>query len=134
MHRLLEVDPKLTKPRLWLAVGVGLLLLIVYMSLVPTPVIPMPGNTDKLYHGSAYAVLMGWWLQLFRHRLTHVLLALAFIAVGVGIEYLQSFQPLRYFDVADMLANTTGVLISWALGWTAFDRLLYRFERRVWPG
>lgn len=134
MHRLLEIDPDLQKHRLWLGVGFSLLLFIVFMSLTSTPVVPMPGNIDKLYHASAYAVLMGWWLQLFRNPLTRVLLALCFIAIGTGIEYLQSFHPLRYFDVGDMLANTTGVVISWSLGWTAFERLLFRFERRVWPG
>ena len=134
MHRLLEIDPDLKKRRLWLGVGFGLLLVIVFMSLTSTTYVPMPGNIDKLYHASAYAVLMGWWLQLFRNALTRVLLALCFIAIGVGIEFLQSFHPLRYFDVGDMLANTAGVVISFGLGWTAFERLLYRFERRVWPG
>src|SRR5690606_4565662 len=110
MHRLLEIDPDLKKRRLWLSIGCGLLLVIVFMSLTSTTYVPMPGNIDKLYHASAYAVLMGWWLQLFRNALTRVLLALCFIAIGVGIEFLQSFHPLRYFDVGDMLANTTGVV------------------------
>lgn len=134
MHRLLEINPDLRKSNLWLGIGFGLLLAIVFMSLTSTPYVPMPGNIDKLYHASAYAVLMGWWLQLFRNALTRVLLALCFIAVGAGIEYLQSFHPLRYFDVGDMLANATGVVLSWCMGWTAFERWLCWFERRVWPG
>lgn len=134
MYRLLEIDPNLRKRRLWLGIGFGLLLLIVFMSLTSKPVVPMPGNIDKLYHAFAYAVLMGWWLQLFRNAMTRVLLALCFIAIGAGIEYLQSFHPLRYFDVGDMLANATGVMLSFGLGWTAFDGWLCWFERRVWPG
>lgn len=134
MNHILQIDPDLNKTRLWLGIGFGWLLLIIFMSLTSTPYVPMPGNIDKLYHASAYAVLMGWWLQLFRNVLMRVLLALCFIAIGTGIEYLQSFHPLRYFDVGDMIANAAGVVVSWCLGWTAFDRLLYQFERWVWPG
>jgi VanZ family protein len=112
----------------WLTVGVAWWLLIAVFSLVSPPHIPMAGGADKLYHAAGYGVLMGWWLQLFpRARL---LLAVVFILFGVGIEVLQSFHPLRHFDVWDMLANSSGVLLAWLLGRAPLDQLLYRFEKR----
>lgn len=88
----------------------------------------MPGSADKLYHAFSYGVLMGWWVQLFPRPLTRLLLASVFILFGIGIEVLQSFHPLRHFDVWDMLANTAGVVLAWLLGRTSFDQLLYRLE------
>lgn len=128
MNSLLRIDPRLRKKYWWLTVGVAWWALIAVFSLVSTPHIPMPGSMDKLYHASSYAVLMGWWLQLFPRPPARLLLAAVFILFGVGIEVLQSFHPLRHFDVGDMLANGSGVVLAWFLGRTSFDQLLYRFE------
>jgi VanZ family protein len=127
----LRIDTRLHKARLWLAVGFGLFAAIVAASLMPMTHAPMPGHTDKVYHAFSYAVLMGWWLQLYPHKGMRIILALLFISAGAGIEYLQSFHPLRYFDIADMVANAAGVVLAWGLGWTRLDQLLLRFERRI---
>jgi len=124
-------DPRLQERYWWLGVGIVWWGLIAFLSLVSTPYINMPGNTDKLYHAAGYAVLMGWWLQLFPQSRTRLLLAAVFILFGVAIEVVQSFEPLRHFDVLDMLANSSGVFIAWLLGsFTPFGQLLYRFEKR----
>ncbi|HEX5055134.1 MAG TPA: VanZ family protein [Gammaproteobacteria bacterium] len=125
---MLRVDPRLQKRYLWLGVGLIWWGLIAVLSLVSSPYISMPGHTDKLYHAAGYTVLMGWWLQLFPQPQARLLLAAVFILFGAGIEVLQSFHPLRHFDVLDMLANSTGVLFAWMLGKTSFDQLLYRLE------
>lgn len=129
--KFFRIEPRLTKARLWLAVGLCLFVAIVAVSLMPMTHVPMPGHTDKIYHALSYAVLMGWWLQLFPHNGMRIMLALLFIGVGAGIEYLQSFHPLRYFDVADMFANAAGVIVAWGLGWTRFDQLLLKIENRI---
>ena len=123
------LDSRLHKTHWWLMVGVALIALIVFLSLNSRSYVPSPGHMDKLYHGIAYAVLMGWWLQLLQPAAARTVLALVFIAMGTGLEIMQSFHPLRYFDVWDMLANTTGVLCAWLLGRTAFDQSLIRLER-----
>jgi VanZ family protein len=131
MSPILQIDPRLQKKYWWLSVGMVWWVLIAVLSLVSSPYISMPGNTDKLYHASGYAVLMGWWLQLFPQPRTRLVLAAIFILFGVAIEVAQSFEPLRHFDVLDMLANSAGVLLAWLLGRTAtFGELLYRFEAR----
>lgn len=115
---------------LWLGVGVLLVCAVTGGSLisVPPPVSAILLQ-DKLVHLLAYTALMLWFAQLFRHDLTRLLLALGFVALGVGIEYLQGMVPSRQFDVFDMVANGSGVLLAWALSYTWVGRLLPAMER-----
>ena len=114
----------------WLAFGLALVGALVFGSLasLPTAVPPFP-LSDKLLHLLAYAALMTWFAQLFRHHLARLALALGFVALGVSIEYLQGMTATRQFERLDMLANTAGVLLAWALSCTPFGRLLEAFER-----
>jgi len=72
---------------------------------------------------------MGWFSQLFRHDLTRLLLAFGFTALGIGMEFLQGMVPHRQFDGVDMLANTSGVLLAWALAYTCVGNALPAIER-----
>ncbi|MEM7293771.1 MAG: VanZ family protein [Pseudomonadota bacterium] len=112
--------------RLWLGLGLILIAAVFYLSLTPVD-IPAE-HLDKIYHAATYGVMMGWFVQLYRGVRSHAILAVGFILMGVLIEVLQGFHPMRYFDVLDMLANAVGVLIAWAIGTTAFSRILVRFE------
>jgi VanZ family protein len=130
MNSIFTIDPRLQRKNWWLTVGMLWWTLIAVFSLISSPYIDMPDNTDKLYHAFAYSVLMGWWLQLFPRPRTRLLLAGIFIMFGFCIEVLQSFEPLRHFDLWDMLANTTGIFVAWLLGKTPLDQILYRLEKR----
>jgi VanZ family protein len=111
--------------RLWLLLGGLLITLIFYLSLsaiqLPIPRIP---NIDKVMHFTAYCCLMGWFVQIFHHRYGRLLIGLGFIVMGIAIEFLQALHPLRHFDVLDMLANMSGVIIAWAAGLTWLDSIL----------
>ena len=115
---------------LWVALGIALVGAIVFGSLAS---IPPPAQAimmhDKIVHLVAYTGLMLWFAQLFRHALTRLALALAFVALGVGIEYLQGMTTVRVMDRVDMAANAAGVLLAWALSHTWIGRLLPAFER-----
>jgi VanZ family protein len=74
---------------------------------------PFMRHSDKLVHMSCYATLMFWWAQLYTGTRQRLKLALALIALGILIEYLQSFTPDRQSDVRDALANSGGVLLGW---------------------
>lgn len=124
-------DTRLKYFRLWLVVGVLLIIGVNFWSLTSSLWLPMPGHTDKLYHIVSYALLMFWWLQLFTSRLVRVVIAIVFIGMGVGLEFLQSFHPMRYLDFKDMLANSIGVMITFVLGFTRLDQLLYRAEQKL---
>ena len=84
---------------------------------------------DKVMHMSVYACLMGWFAQIYRHDLTRLFLVITFISMGIVIEFLQSMTATRQFELLDMIANTSGVVLAWALGYTWFGSLLSRLER-----
>lgn len=127
-------NPDLRYRNLWLTVGYMLLGTIIYLSVTSQPVdldLDFPYQ-DKLMHALAYFVLMGWFVQIFYELKKRVLLAVAFIVMGVVLEYIQSFDPARYSEFADMVANTTGVLLAAFLSKvTSFGLLLHRLEVRM---
>jgi VanZ family protein len=122
---------KLRYSRLWYAIGYGLVALVVYLSLFSHPPAVGYGQSDKLAHGFAYAALMGWFIQLHADFRKRLLVAVLLTSMGVALEFLQSLNPIRHFDVADMIANTSGVLIAWALGFTSLGSLLARLDQRL---
>jgi VanZ family protein len=111
----------------WALIGV-----IVYMSLTPHP--PSIGfrYEDKLDHLFAYGTLMLWFAQLFRAPWTRLQLALAFVAMGVGLEFIQGMTEYREYEVADMAANASGVAIGLLLAFTPAGRSLALLE--TWLG
>ncbi len=116
--------------RLWLLVGALLITAIFYLSLTSSS-LPLPRfrHIDKVMHFLAYAVLMGWFIQIFHNRYGRVIVAGCFILMGVGIEFLQGMHPMRQFDVIDMFANMSGVIIALVAGLTWLDSILIWLER-----
>ena len=97
----------------WLAVGWGLVMLVVGASLVPQPPLtPDIHLGDKLAHLLAYGVLMGWFAQIYATHTARRILAAAFVLMGVVLEFLQGLLGQRMFEVADMAANTAGVALA----------------------
>jgi len=85
---------------------------IVWLSLTPSPPEVDVAHSDKLGHFAAYGLLMFWFSQLYFRRRTRMAYALGFIAMGVGLEFLQGHLGYRNYDVFDMYANTIGVLLG----------------------
>lgn len=118
---------------LWLLLGWALILTIVYLSLSPHPPQIMSIQfADKIGHTAAYTALMGWFTQFQISSRQKIRNALLFILLGVGMEILQGIGGVRYFEYADMLANSCGVLLGWLIssyvvpGWlNVIDRKLY---------
>ncbi len=127
---LLAPDDRLKHFRLWLVVGFLLVVGINFWSLTSSLWLPMYGHTDKLYHMVSYGLLMLWWVQLFTSRVARIALAVLFMAMGVGLEVMQSYHPMRYLDFQDMLANSVGVMIAFIMGLTQLDQLLYKAEQK----
>jgi VanZ family protein len=97
-----------------LGLGWGWAAAIVWLSLTPSPPQVDVEYGDKLGHFGAYGLLMFWFALLYHHRRTRALYMVAFIAMGVGLEFLQGRLGYRTLDVADMAANTLGVLLGCA--------------------
>lgn len=115
--------------RVWLAMGLFLVSGVTLASVtsVPAQVSQMFIN-DKITHVVVYAGLMGWFAQIFRHDLTRVFFVIALCLMGIGIEFIQAATPTRHFEVLDMVANTSGVILAWALAYTWVGTILCRFE------
>jgi VanZ family protein len=122
--------------RLWRAVGWVLILLVVFFSLSPEPpeVIEFEQG-DKLGHLVAYLSLMLWFANIYPARNQRISLSVAFLAMGVVLEFLQGLSGYRTFQYGDMVANGVGIFLGWLLAKTWFgtflvklDRLLVRFS------
>ena len=58
---------------------------------------------------------MLWFCLLYAARNTRIGFAVLWISMGVGLEFVQRELGYRHYDVGDMIANTAGVLLGWAL-------------------
>ena len=112
--------------KLWHFIGAMMVLFIIYMALVPHPIVSMSGPwSDKLYHFSGYFGVMAWYAQFVKQRyLTIILLVL----LGIALEFMQMLVNTRSFEWADMLANTVGVLSAALIVRGMLARLLCFFE------
>ena len=114
----------------WLGIG-GLLVLAVLVGSIIS--VPQPLKAvmlqDKALHTLAYACLMGWFAQIYRHDLTRLVLAIGLTGMGIAIEFIQGTTGYRQFDVLDMVANTSGVVLAWALAYTRVGDVLTWVEK-----
>ncbi|MCW8918813.1 MAG: VanZ family protein [Gammaproteobacteria bacterium] len=115
---------------LWLVLGWLAVATVVLLSLISQPPEVPLRYGDKWGHLLAYGVLMGWFVQLYQRRGMLLLHALFFVVLGVALEFLQGYTG-RYFEYADMAANTGGVALGLALAFTPWQSLLLRWESRL---
>lgn len=116
---------------IWLLLGVLLMCAILTLSLIDLAPIEAALLQDKVMHMLAYACLMGWFAQIYRHLIARVFLVIALVAMGIVVEYLQGIVAYRQFDVMDMAANISGVLLAWLLSYTWLGRVFVSFERLI---
>lgn len=98
---------------------------IVWLSLTPSPPTVDFAESDKVGHFIAYGVLMFWFSMLYFKRASRAAYAAGFIAMGVGLEFVQGWLGYRTYEVFDMVANTIGVLLGLALA-LAMSRISVR--------
>jgi len=91
---------------------------VVILSLMPAPPeIDVP-HGDKLGHMAAYSLLTFWFCWLYPAWKTRIAYAAGWIAMGVALEFAQGATGYRSFEVADMAANSLGVLLGWGISAT----------------
>ena len=129
---MMNSNPVLHYRWFWLLVGYTLLGLVIYLSVTSQPIeldLGFPYQ-DKFSHALAYFVLTGWFAQVYHVQWQLMVHAMLFIVLGILMEYVQSFDPVRMAEAADMLANITGVLAAVVLSRkTSFRLFLKRAER-----
>jgi VanZ family protein len=97
-----------------IALGWAWVAAIVWLSLTPSPPKVDFEQSDKLGHFLAYGSLMLWFCLLYAEPKARIGYAFGFIAMGVGLEFIQGMLGYRTYEVFDMLANAIGVLLGWA--------------------
>ena len=85
--------------------------LVALVSLQPSSGVAI-GSWDKTAHFLTYAVFAVLAWAISRSPRYFVCLCLVIIAYGVLLEYGQSFVPGRHMSMADVLANTAGVVVA----------------------
>ena len=116
--------------KLWLIIGYGLVLFVIYSSLTPSPIKVDVNYFDKYAHTFGYFVLMGWFMQVYHAKKSLYICGVLLIIMGVLLEFVQGMTGYRFFDIYDMLANTSGVLLAWLLVRTPFPKMLHYFESK----
>ena len=149
-NEVLETNPYYRYHSLWLMIAYTLVLLVVYYSVISHT--PNPSGiakyfdqgAAKLYLGKratlwmyydtymhlfTYFIIMMWFAQLYHVKRQRILTALIFICMGIVLELIQSIEATRQFELSDMAANFTGVLIAFVITGVAGCRsLLLKFE------
>lgn len=115
--------------RAWRVAGWALLAAVVILSLVSVPQPVALHGADKFEHVLAYAVLMFWWGMLEPSRRARWALFLPLL--GLGLEFAQQFNPDRFMEWRDALANTLGVALGYALAASPAGHLLGWLDRKI---
>ena len=116
--------------RLWFAIGIALILLLLYGSLAPAKALPPLGGSDKFWHTATYFVVMAYFSQVYFALRSRLWIAASLIALGVLIEFIQPFVN-RNFDWFDALANTIGVAAALAVSLSPVGSLLMLLDDRL---
>ena len=123
--------PDLKLRFLWLTIGYALVVLVVFLSLTSSPVDMEMGfpYEDKVFHALAYFTLMTWFSQIYHDKFQRNMIAVVFVFMGVTLEYLQGFDANRYFEFADMIANSIGVALGFSIALTSAKNTLLNIEK-----
>jgi VanZ family protein len=111
---------------LWFGLAYTLLLVVAVLSLAPTT--PNVGDSDKLGHFLAYAVLSIAFSIIIRQRLSLWWVLFGLIAFGILMEYLQGLTGYRYADPEDALANSIGVVFGLLFHFSPLRRVLLKVD------
>jgi VanZ family protein len=91
------------------------LLLIFYFSVVPASSIPniaaLSFVSDKIIHALIFLYLSYVGLNSYFNLPKLLLLGLIFI-FGLAIEIIHIYHPYRFFEVADLISNLSGILLA----------------------
>jgi VanZ family protein len=79
---------------------------------------------DKIMHFTFYGLFTVIAAGCTAQRKTFIQLCVFIAGYGALMEYIQSFVPSRFMSIADMVANTSGVIF------VAFSLLKLRFHNK----
>lgn len=119
---------------LWLAIGVSLLLFVAYMSLIPPGVgIGEIEKSDLFLHLLAYAVITGWFQQIYRKKRVLIYVATVMLIYGGLLELMQYYFPHREPHWSDFFANASGIVLATLINTTQIRDTLSFLEENYLP-
>lgn len=118
--------------KFWLAIGVALIALDVYLTLTTADFDVDPRIADKRGHVIAYFGLMAYFAGLVR-RERFVWVAAALMALGIVLEFVQWWMGVRLPETEDVVANGVGVGLGWLASRLGLAGWCERFERFIAP-
>ena len=124
----MTAESALARRRLWLSLGWTLVVSIICLSLIPVPVRIPVAEGDKLGHLIAYGALMLWFSNVYENSIPRLILAVGLLALGIALEFIQRWTGFRTFEIADMVANASGVFLGWTLAPPRIANFLQRLE------
>jgi hypothetical protein len=89
---------------------------VIMLAVTPDLVLP-PGHADKAMHVTGFCLLMLYPVCAGYSRKRIIFIALALIAIGVGIEIAQLGVASRKSSLFDALANGVGVILGVVIGY-----------------
>ncbi len=120
---------KLKLQKLWLLIGLIYIVVIFYLCLRrSTGTTPSFAHLDKIIHFSAYFIMMSYFAQILK-KSSYKKAFIAFLLMGVLIEFLQLMTGYRSFELLDMVANTSGLLMGWLIFGNYFSNILLFVEK-----
>jgi VanZ family protein len=122
------IDKQLKYKKIWIILGLTMIAFVVFETLTALPIDSGIKISDKAMHFLAYFGMMGWFVQIFHKRMQQLWLAAGFVCLGVALEFLQGWGGFRQYELADMLANATGVILAWIFAFTRFSVILLWIE------
>ena len=121
----------------WLVLGVALMAVVAAFALLPAArhldamALALPQG-DKLLHVLAFAMLMGWWGNLYHRPRQRLAAAAACLLFGLLIECAQWPHNPEDASVWDWAADALGLALGALLLRTSLGGMLTRAER--WLG
>ncbi len=115
---------------LWIAIGVFLVVLLLYGSLAPAKALPLLRGSDKFWHAGTYFVVMAYFSQIYAPVRQRLLIAVALVMLGVTIEFVQPYVN-RQFDWYDALANSVRIVAAFLVSLSPLGSLLRVVDGRL---
>ena len=118
---------------LWLTVSWLWLFVIIILSLITLPQsveVAIP-HIDKIEHAMSYFILMVLFGQCYTQKRTRLIYAVVFICMGIILEYLQNLTATRQFEYADMLANSSGVVLGVVLSESYLGNVIVFIDNKL---
>jgi len=115
-------------PRLWLMLGLLMLLAIIVLSLIAIDQSMISFSyLDKIEHFIAWGTMMFWFVSLYP-RWGLVLLGIL-LTLSLGVELAQALTTWRQGSAGDLIANFLGLLAGWAIARASNGRLLQYLDK-----